>query len=139
MYLKKNIWNVIICIDSQTKPSSKAKFLLLLLFIMFIIYIIYLLIFFYYLFGIQLGATVNHTWNMFTASASSAWTPHFTFFFVDKCYNLRCVDFFKGFSFKNTKKQQHAEHFCLINEPLNIIIEKQLNKHGKYICFSTCL
>lgn len=138
MYLKKNLWNVIICIDSQTKPSSKAKFLLLLLFIMFIIYIIYLLIFF--LLFVRYSAWGHskphlkhvHSFRQFCLNAT------FTFFFVDKCYNLRCVDFFKSFSFKNTKKT-HAERFCLINEPLNIIIEKQLNKHGKYICFSTCL
>lgn len=138
MYLKKNLWNVIICIDSQTKPSSKAKFLLLLLFIMFIIYIIYLLIFFYYLFGIQLGATVNHTWNMFTASASSAWTPLLRFSLLINVITYGALTFLKVLVLRIQKKK-HAEHFCLINEPPNIIIEKQLNKHGKYICFSTCL
>lgn len=138
MYLKKNLWNVIICIDSQTKPSSKAKFLLLLLFIMFIIYIIYLLIFFYYLFGIQLGATVNHTWNMFTASASSAWTPLLRFSLLINVITYGALTFLKVLVLRIQKKK-NTLNFCLKNEPLNIIIEKQLNKHGKYICFSTCL
>lgn len=106
MYLKKNLWNVIICIDSQTKPSSKAKFLLLLLFIMFIIYIIYLLIFFYYLFGIQLGATVNHTWNMFTASASSAWTPFLRFSLLINVITYGALTFLKVLVLRIQKKKK---------------------------------
>lgn len=138
MYLKKNLWNVIICIDSQTKPSSKAKVFAIV--IIYHVHNLHYLPFDFFLLFVRYSAWGHskphlkhvHSFRQFCLNAT------FTFFFVDKCYNLRCVDFFKSFSFKNTKKK-HAEHFCLINEPLNIIIEKQLNKHGKYICFSTCL
>lgn len=107
---------------------------------MFIIYITlstFLKFFFYYLFGLQLGATVNLHSFLFPPVLLERHIIRFSLLINVITYGA--LTFLKVLVLRIQKKKKHAEHFCLINEPLNIIIKKQLNKHGKYICFSTCL